>query len=303
MSFNEDARQPLQNGHEQHQRVNNPMDPSVGWLQELFRRQQEMIVQQQQAFMAQQEKLMSSVLAAVTSQEKPVSAEQIVDLLAGNIKEFCYDPEAKVTFAGWYARYEPLFEKDAEKLDDDAKVRLLLRKLGLAEHERYCSYIMPRKVNDFNFETTLRSMKVLFGAQESKVSQRFKCLQLTKNATEDYVMFACRVNKSTVESELAGLSEEALKCLIFVCGLKDDKDSDIRMRLLRRIEERSDVTLGQLTEQCQMLTNLRNDTAALGEQQKKINRLSPWLNAGYVEKGILLGNVRSRITNVRIVGN
>ncbi|XP_053661989.1 uncharacterized protein LOC128711146 [Anopheles marshallii] len=103
MNFNDDARQPLQNGQEQQQRVNNPMEPSVGWLQELFRRQQEMIVQQQQAFMVQQEKLISNVLAAVTTQEKPVSAEQIVDLLAGNIKEFCYDPEMKVTFAGWYA--------------------------------------------------------------------------------------------------------------------------------------------------------------------------------------------------------
>ncbi|XP_053661796.1 uncharacterized protein LOC128710954 [Anopheles marshallii] len=293
MNFNDDARQPLQNGQEQQQRVNNPIKPSVGWLQELFRRQQEMIVQQQQAFMVQQEKLISNVLAAVTTQEKPVSAEQIVDLLAGNIKEFCYDPETKVTFAGWYARYEPLFEKDAEKLDDDAKVRLLLRKLGLAEHERYCSYIMPRKVNDFNFETTVRSMKVLFGSQESKVSQRFKCLQLSKDATEDYVMFACRVNKSTVEAELAGLSEEALKCLIFVCELKDENDSDIRMRLLRRIEERNDVTLGQLTEQCQMLTNLRNDTAALGEQQKKINVINEGTK----------GSVHSRTINVRNVGN
>ncbi|XP_035914961.1 uncharacterized protein K02A2.6-like [Anopheles stephensi] len=277
MSLNQDAETPSRN--RQHEEVNG--QPNGDWLQELYRKQQEMLVNQQQAFMVQQEQLISTILRTVRTEPKPVSSEQIVDLLAGSIKEFNYDPDARVTFAGWYARYEPLFEKDAERLDDGARVRLLLRKLGMAEHERYCSYVMPAKANDFDFATTLRSLKLLFGSQESKVSQRFKCLQLTKSATEDHVMFACRVNKATVEAELGGLSEEALKCLIFVCGLKDERDADIRMRLLSKIEERNDVTLGQLTEDCQKLINLRRDTAMIEGEVRQISRVSddskfPW---------------------------
>lgn len=53
-------------------------------------------------------------------------------LIAGN-KEFVYDPEAHST---WYARYGDLFAKDAERIDDSAKVRLLLRRLGTQEHYR-----------------------------------------------------------------------------------------------------------------------------------------------------------------------
>lgn len=225
------------------------LESGSGWIGELFKQQYAMMQEQQQAFMKQQEKLIAEIWQTARLKE-PVNLEQIGDVLAGQIKDFRFNPDDRVTFTGWFARYEDLFEKDANNLDDDAKVRLLLRKLGLAEHERYVSYVLPNKPKDFNFADTVEKLKALFGTRESEVSKRYECLQLQKEKTEDYVTFACRLSKSVVESKLAGLSEEQLKCLLYVCGLKDDSDNEIRLRLLSRIEENKISALDQLVEEC-----------------------------------------------------
>ena len=59
------------------------------------------------------------------------------------------------------------------------------------------------------------------------------------------------------------MSEEQFKSLIFVCGLKAEADAEIRTRLLTRIEEKEDVTLEQLSSECQRIVNLRHDTAMI----------------------------------------
>lgn len=95
------------------------------------------------------------------------------------------------------------------------------------------------------------------------LSKRYRCLQISKGSTEDYISYACRVNKSCVELELGRLSEEDFKSLVFVCGLKCESDAEVRTRLFSRIEERRDVTLEQLSTECQRLMNLRHDTAMI----------------------------------------
>ncbi|XP_049299513.1 uncharacterized protein LOC125772123 isoform X2 [Anopheles funestus] len=205
----------------------------------------------------------------VKGEQRPVNSEQLIVFLMEDIKEFHHDSAACVTFSDWYVRYESLFHDEGSKLDDNAKVRLLLIKLGMAEYEMYCSYILPKTTKDFNFDSTVKTMKLLFDPQESKFSKRVKCLRLEKMPYEDYVTFACRVNKSFVEAEFAQMSEEAFRCLIFVCGLKDNQDADIRMRLISMIEEQTDVTLEQLMVECQKQINLRQYAALFkGEQTK-----------------------------------
>ena len=52
--------------------------------------------------------------------------------------------------------------------------------------------------------------------------------------------------------------------------LKEEIDTDIRNRLLARIEEKNDVTLEQLSAECQRITNIKVDSALIandhGEQ-------------------------------------
>ncbi|XP_055639968.1 uncharacterized protein LOC129777619 [Toxorhynchites rutilus septentrionalis] len=230
------------------------------------------ILQRQQQSEEQQHVFMQNVVSSIKVQVPP-NPEHILDSLANNIKDFRYDVENNITFAAWYTRYDDLFEKDASRLDDDAKVRLLMRKLGVSEHDRYVSFILPKLPKDFSFSQTIEKLKMLFGCKESVVSRRYKCLQISKNPTEDFITFACRVNKHCVEFELGKLTEDQFKCLMFVCGLRAESDVDIRMRLLSKIEEHSDVTLEIISEGCQRLLNLKHDNAMIESQPTQVNTI------------------------------
>ncbi|XP_055529485.1 uncharacterized protein K02A2.6-like [Wyeomyia smithii] len=163
----------------------------------------------------------------------------------------------------WEHRHRFLFaaglSHDSKTVTDAAKVRLLVRKLGVAEHERFLSFIMPETLKDFNFQQVVNKLKTLFGAAESVISKRYRCLQTIKSPTEDYLSYACRVNKNCVEFKLSKLSEDEFKSLVFVCGLRGESDTDIRTRLLTKIEDSIAVTLEQLSTECQRLMNLRHD--------------------------------------------
>ncbi|XP_041771477.1 uncharacterized protein K02A2.6-like [Anopheles merus] len=190
-------------------------------------------------------------------------AEQILDSLSHHIKEFHYEEEAKMTFASWFARYEDLFERDASRLDDSAKVRLLIRKLGAAEYERYANFILPKSCRDFSFSETIKKLSSLFGVKESLLHRRYKCLNLMKRRSEDYLAYSCRVNRACVDFEIGKLTEEQFKCLIYVCGLRDEEDVEIRTRLLGKIDDRNDTTLESLTADCQRILNLKKDSAMI----------------------------------------
>lgn len=227
-----------------------------------------LVQEQQRNFMQQQGNILRNIQVHV-----PPNPEAVLDSLAGNVKEFRYDSENNITFNAWFSRYKDLFDKDAARLDDPAKVRLLMRKLGTVEHERYLSFILPQAASFYSFEQTVEKLGKLFGTTESTISKRFRCLQLAKGATEDYVAYACRINKNCVEFELGKMSEEEFKCLMFVCGLKDEADGEIRTRLLTRIEEKTDVTLEQLSSECQRLLTLRHDTAMIEKPGSSVHAI------------------------------
>ncbi|XP_035918761.1 uncharacterized protein K02A2.6-like [Anopheles stephensi] len=229
--------------------MTTPVEPNAAWIVEMFKQQQQMLNQQQQ--------LLNSVMSVMKAKDSECP-EKAIDAIAGQIKEFHHTEETN--FEGWFVRYEGLFLDDAKRLDDGTKLRLLLRKIGVAEHERYISSIMPKQPKDFDFTTTVEKLKKLFGDRESTVCKRFKCLQMVKESHEEYRAYACRVNKKVVEAKLAGIAEEEIKCLLYVCGLKGDADADIRVRLLSKMEDNVNITLDQLCGESQRLLNLRQDS-------------------------------------------
>ncbi|BHF80165.1 hypothetical protein SprV_0702328900 [Sparganum proliferum] len=96
----------------------------------------------------QQLKLMEALTVKLSNssmgQSSAAGGSQSADHIAGSITEFLYDLQAYITFDSWYKRYEDLFSVDLAAQDDAWKVRLLLRKLGPAEHERYANFILPK---------------------------------------------------------------------------------------------------------------------------------------------------------------
>lgn len=109
------------------------------------------------------------------------------------------------------------------------------------------------------------------------LSKRYRCLQIPNGPTEDYISYACRVNKCCVEFKLGRLSEEDFKSLVFMCVLRSESDAEVRTRLLSRIEERRDVTLEQLSTECQRLMNLRHDTAMLEGSASSVHQIRRYL--------------------------
>ena len=78
------------------------------------------------------------------SNSNNLNAERLINSLNSRIRDFEYDPELVQTFDVWYQRFGDTFEKDAELLDDGAKVRLLNAKLSNKVFKRYCDLLFPK---------------------------------------------------------------------------------------------------------------------------------------------------------------
>ncbi|XP_052566467.1 uncharacterized protein K02A2.6-like [Culex pipiens pallens] len=193
----------------------------------------------------------------------PDNSEQILESLATNISEFSFDEENGVTFDKWFRRYEDMFKEDASKLKEEAKVRLLLRKLDTTAHSRYCNYILPKLPSAVKFDDTVATLRKIFGSHTSIFHKRYQCLQLAKSEAEDIITYGGKVNRACEDFEFQKVKIDQFKCLIFICGLKSPRYADVRARLLSRIEAETaenPVTLQTLIDEFQRLVNLKADT-------------------------------------------
>ncbi|XP_055598667.1 uncharacterized protein K02A2.6-like [Uranotaenia lowii] len=223
--------------------------------------------------MAEQNARLMAVMEQFNNQEAPVrpasGPEFIIESLASNIKEFCYDPENGLVFDRWFQKYEDMFLKDGENLDDEAKVHLLLRSLSINVHDKYVNFILSIHPLEFSFADTVTKLKQLFGVQISLFNKRFQCFQLTKHGEDDYVTYAGIVNKRCENFELNKITADQFESLIFICGLQSPRESDIRTRLLSKLESegKGECKLESLITECQRLHNLKSDTAVLEQKQ------------------------------------
>ncbi|XP_041786375.1 uncharacterized protein K02A2.6-like isoform X2 [Anopheles merus] len=239
------------------------------------------MMQLMQQQMAHQQELLTTLMQRSTpglSSESPV--ETTLDFIARQISEYKYEPEENRTFTAWYARYEELFEKDALHIEDAAKVRVLLRKLSTSEHEHYMNFVLPKHPGDFSFAETVTKLKALFSAKETILSKRYKCLKIVKTQSEDFMSYACRVNRACEDFELKAMTENQLKALVFVCGLKNENDFEYRTRLLNTIEKHAEISLEQLSTECQGIINLHADSAMIEDSEnRKVAAIRKWPSA------------------------
>ncbi|XP_055645146.1 uncharacterized protein K02A2.6-like [Toxorhynchites rutilus septentrionalis] len=215
-----------------------------------------------------------------------VGSEKIIESLSTGIDEFQYDPDGGIFFDSWYARYEDVFKEDGKHLDDKAKVRLLLRKIGTQFHERYVNSVLPSHPRNFSFEDTVKKLKKLFGRQKSLFNARYQCLQYVKNEVDDFSSYSASVNKHCEAFQIEKLSSDQFKTLRFVCGLQSPRDSDIRTRLIGKLEaeenappaDGANLKLENLVEECNRIINLRQDTQMIekGEEVTKNTWLVLW---------------------------
>lgn len=110
-----------------------------------FMQQQQAQLKQQQDFFILQQQALTAQLSKASASSSIISQKEMkMESLADSIAEFIYDPDNGLTFEAWFVRYEDLFKVDAKDLDDDAKVRLILRKLNTVSYKQYIKYSSAR---------------------------------------------------------------------------------------------------------------------------------------------------------------
>ena len=124
-------------------------------------------------------------------------------------------PENDKTFEAFYRRYEDIFNVDCEQWPIDRKVRLLLRKLGTTEHNRFLDFILPKKTTYLDFSETIKLLSELFGSNKTLFYKCWKCQNTVKDNQQDFLTFAASVNKLCNDFKLAELTADDFKCLIF----------------------------------------------------------------------------------------
>uniref|UniRef100_A0A5S6Q7H8 CCHC-type domain-containing protein n=1 Tax=Trichuris muris TaxID=70415 RepID=A0A5S6Q7H8_TRIMR len=223
-------------------------------LRALLAQQQQQMNQQQQQFRALLQSFEKVCALA------PQSQQPSLDALAAAVTEFAYDPDSGVTFEAWFKRFEGIFTVDCAALEDKAKVRFLLRKLSTSVHDKYCNFILPKKPDDFSFEATVTSLKELLSLQTSLFSTRYKCQKLVKRESDDFVTYAGIVNRACEDFQFGTLTADQFKCLILICGLQAQHDSELRLRLLNRLESDPGISIKKLTDECNWFIGLRCDS-------------------------------------------
>nr|CAX83704.1 Gag-Pol polyprotein [Schistosoma japonicum] len=252
-------------------------------------------LEQLEAYMERQEKrfeqsqirIMETLMQKMLLNQQNRSSSELQlshnESVINSINEFHFDGAAGVTFDSWFKKYEDMFRIDLCRLDDASKVRVLLRKPGTVEHERYSNFILLKNPRDFSFDKTIQTLSQIFGEQSSLFNIRYQCLKITKEPGDDWVKHVGIVNRECERFKLSSMTEDQFKYLIFVCSLHSPEDADIRTRILSKLEHCPNMTLQEVTTDCQRLVNSKHDTSLI----ESGNRL---LHVNTVERKDLQGS-------------
>ena len=95
----------------------------------------------------QAEKKMELLTQVISNKEGRESTQNSFSqsAICSAIETFYYDPNNDQTFANYFRRFGDIFRIDCKAWSDEMKVRLLLQKLGAAEHNKFVDYIIPKK--------------------------------------------------------------------------------------------------------------------------------------------------------------
>lgn len=157
--------------------------------------------------------------------------------LADSMEPFTYDPEDNAIFESWYKRYETTFTTDVATWTEAEKVRLLMRKFNRADYDKFADSLLPQVPTDLTLAQAVTLLKPMFGYTETLFKMRFKCFDTRIEESESYRAYGARVNKMGEKFDLASLTADDFKTLLFISGLKDARHSLVLEKLLNKVNE------------------------------------------------------------------
>ena len=223
-------------------------------LEKILRSQQEQFLLVQNRLI---ETLTKQFQTKLTTEKKNVNS---IDGIANSITEFQFNPQTKQTFESWFSRCEDIFRHGFHSQDDEWKLHYLLRKLGTKEYQRYKHSILPKTPGDFTLPETVAQLTDIFGALSSLFNTCYNCLKLKNDDNEDFFAYAGEVNLRFENFQQKSLTEDQVKCLIFIAGLQSPNDAGIRTRRLSMLEQDRDIAVKILATKYQRLIKLKRDT-------------------------------------------
>ena len=187
--------------------------------------------------------------------------------LASRILVFEYDEESGCTFDKWITRFEDVVMSEGSSLKESDRTSLLVSKLDSRCYAMYVDHILPKKPADMSYEETKIVLSELFGEKVSLFRRRFNALRVVKEETEDFKSYAARVNQLHERGRVKEMTEDDMKCTLFVAGLQESRWKDLRKRLIRRLEGDTETKLKDLVTECDLSMTLVED-AEVREQDR-----------------------------------
>ncbi|KAK0419802.1 hypothetical protein QR680_014328 [Steinernema hermaphroditum] len=233
-------------------------------------------MEQQNARMEQQDARMEQLMKKLTtepttqpcSQNVPTPSPQAARLeeLAQAIQTFHYDPEEDQTFANWWDRYGDIFEKDAAQWSDDTRSRLLLRKLDEQAYQRLTHVVAPVKPKDMAFNALVDQLKEVFTATETLFNIRHNILRTKRIHSEDVATYGARINHLSQKFQFKTMEEDEFKCLLFVSGLSNPGDEQLRTVALNKMSQDPALKLMDLVKECGRVQTVNMDKKLIADK-------------------------------------
>lgn len=189
-----------------------------------------------------------------------------LEALANMIETFVYEEENGLTFENWYNRFRGIISVGAAQMDDKAKVEVVLMKLETSANALYRKSIAPKKPDEYSFDDTIKRLTTMFKKKTSLLRTRWNCLHIERQSNEDIAAYGARVNQDTEDFCLKDLTSEQFKVLVFIMGMRDNRDKSIRTRLLNLQDKTKaeEVKLQTMIEEAERILEIERDSNTLG---------------------------------------
>ena len=181
------------------------------------------------------------------------------------LETFSYALDEDKNFKAFYRRYEDIYITDCADWNDGKKSPATSTKARNSWTQQVLRLYLTKKTCELGFLETVKLLSELFCSKTSLFPKRWKCLNLTKRDSDDYLRFALVVNKNCDDFKLGELSADNFKCLILAQGIVSAKYVEIRRRVLSKLENESDLTLQKLAENCQRIVSVKKDSKNIEE--------------------------------------